>query len=403
MANLAMADHAPLTLFTGGDVLLPTGLERIDVLVAGEQIHAVGALEPATDAGWLVERRDSRGLTLIPGLVDAHAHILGGGGGDGYATRIPELRLTDMTTNGITTVVGAPGIEMVSRSMEGLLAKARALTVDGISAFLYIGGFRHPILTLTGSVWRDAYLLADVVGVKLAVGDGRAASIDPAALVDLARDLAWAERARGQRLVLHLHLGTDGDGPRQVRDVLARAPLPGRFVITHCNWTPASLEAAASFVADGAYADVTTLLDPKHGVDGAVRPADAVARLLDGGADASRVSMSTDGNGHVPAPAGDAWEPYDPLMHTLLAQARALVTDHGADKATALRMVTETPSMALGIDRRKGRIAPGADADLLLLDDEMRVVGVYCRGREMVRDGQALVRDRFEVRQRADR
>ena len=234
--------------------------------------------------------------------------------------------------------------------------------------------------------------------MKLAVGDGRAATIDTTALVDLARDLAWAERARGQRLVAHLHLGTDGDGPPQVRDVLARAPLPGRFVITHCNWTSVSLAAATDFVADGAYADVTTLLDPEHGVDGAVRPADAVARLLDRGTDASHVSMSTDGNGHVPAQAGDGWEPYDPLMHTLLAQVRALVTDHGADKVTALRTVTGTPATALGIEQRKGRIAPGADADLLLLDQEMRAVGVYCRGREMVWNGQPVVRDPFEVR-----
>jgi beta-aspartyl-dipeptidase (metallo-type) len=282
--------------------------------------------------------------------------------------------------------------------MEGLLAKARGLTADGMTAYMYIGGFRRPVATLTGSVWRDAYLLPDVVGVKLALGEGRAPSIDTGVLVDLARDLAWVERARDQRVVAHLHLGTDPDGPRQVREILARAPLPSRFVVTHCNWTPASLEAAADFVADGAYADVTTLLDPAHGVDGAVRPAEAVARLLDRGVDPNRVSMSTDGNGHVPVQAGDGWERYDPLMHTLLGQARALVIDHGADAGTALRLVTETPATALGIEARKGRIASGADADLLLLNQELRVTGVFCRGREMVRDGQPGVRDRFEIR-----
>jgi beta-aspartyl-dipeptidase (metallo-type) len=224
---------APLILFTGGDVLLPTGFERTDVLVVGGRIQAVGPVGAASDLGGLVVQRDIRGLTLVPGLVDAHAHVLGGGGGDGYATRIPELRLTDLTGNGITTVVAAPGIDMLSRSMEGLLAKSRALTADGMSAFLYVGGFRRPFATLTGSLWRDAYLLPDVVGVKLGIGDGRAPSIETTELVDLARDLAWAERARDQRMVVHLHLGKDDDGPGQVGFALARVPDPGRFVITH--------------------------------------------------------------------------------------------------------------------------------------------------------------------------
>jgi len=402
MAGIDTRDHPALTLFSGGNVLLPTGFERTDVLVAGERIHAVGPAAEASGLGALVEQRDISGLTVVPGLVDAHAHVLGGGGGDGYATRIPELRVADVTGNGITTVVAAPGIDMVSRSMEGLLAKARGLTTDGMTAFIYIGGFRRPVATFTGSVWRDAYLIPDIIGVKLAVGDARAPSIETTALVDLARDAAWAERARGQRLVIHLHLGTDPDGPDLVRDALARAPNPGRFIITHCNWTRASVEAAVDFVADGAYADITTLMDPDHGLVDAVRPSAAIAELLERGVDPTRVSMSTDGNGHVPAGTADGWEPYDPLMHTLLAQARALVTDYGVEKEVAVRTVTETPATALGLEGRKGRIAAGADADLLLLDDDMRPVGVYCRGREMVRDGKPVVRDRFELRHRAE-
>jgi beta-aspartyl-dipeptidase (metallo-type) len=386
-----------LRLFAGGTVVEIDGTRRADVLVIDGRIAAVG---DAGDLGALAERIDVSGLTIAPGLIDAHAHILGGGGGDGYASRIPELRLSDLLGNGITTVVGAPGIDMVSRSLQGLLAKARALHNDGMSAYLYVGGFGRPLANLTGSPWRDAWLLPDVVGVKLVVGDNRAPSIDARELVDIARELAWAERARGQVLVLHVHLGTDPEGVALLRDVLRRLPNPNRLVITHCNWTRSSLDAVVGLAADGANVDVTTLMDPAHGIAEAVPPSVAVAELLGAGVDPARISMTTDGNGHVPARATTGWEPYDTLMGTLFVQARAIAVDRGLGWPAALRVVTANPAAALGLTR-KGSVAVGTDADLLLLEGSGALVGVYALGQEMARDGRATVRDRYEVRKDA--
>jgi len=43
----------------------------------------------------------------------------------------------------------------------------------------------------------------------------------------------------------------------------------------------------------------------------------------------------------------------------------------------------------------KGAIAPGADADLLSLDGEYRVRHLLARGKTAVRDGEAVMKDRF--------
>jgi beta-aspartyl-dipeptidase (metallo-type) len=45
---------------------------------------------------------------------------------------------------------------------------------------------------------------------------------------------------------------------------------------------------------------------------------------------------------------------------------------------------------------RKGRVAPGADADLVTLDEGSGVVDVMARGRWHVRAGVTLVRGTFE-------
>lgn len=45
-------------------------------------------------------------------------------------------------------------------------------------------------------------------------------------------------------------------------------------------------------------------------------------------------------------------------------------------------MMTSTPAREIGIDGRKGAIAPGMDADLLVLDSRLRIVRRFCRGLE---------------------
>ncbi|MBR6883017.1 MAG: amidohydrolase family protein, partial [Bacteroidales bacterium] len=48
----------------------------------------------------------------------------------------------------------------------------------------------------------------------------------------------------------------------------------------------------------------------------------------------------------------------------------------------AVRMMTSTPARILGLSR-KGRLAPGCDADIVLFDDDVRVGCVFIGGRRI--------------------
>lgn len=65
---------------------------------------------------------------------------------------------------------------------------------------------------------------------------------------------------------------------------------------------------------------------------------------------------------------------------TLLDALRVAVEQSGLTLATALRMASATPARVLGCESRKGALAPGCDADLLLLGEDWQPHAVYQRG-----------------------
>jgi len=86
----------------------------------------------------------------------------------------PEPLLHDFVDHGITTVIGVLGTDNVSRSVDTLLVKARALNEEGITAFIFTGSYHLPIVTVTGSIKRDIVLVEQVVGVgEIAISDHR--------------------------------------------------------------------------------------------------------------------------------------------------------------------------------------------------------------------------------------
>jgi imidazolonepropionase-like amidohydrolase len=74
--------------------------------------------------------------------------------------------------------------------------------------------------------------------------------------------------------------------------------------------------------------------------------------------------------------------------HGVLACAPAMLRDIGLGPAESLRAITSVAAGVCGLAHRKGRIAPGYDADLLAIDGDpladpaalRRVRAVYARG-----------------------
>ena len=141
-----------IELLRDGEVFAPEPLGRRHLLVGGGRVLWMGDAEPEVPASFPVEVRDLGGRRVIPGLVDCHVHLTGGGGEGGFRTRVPPLPVSVFTRGGTTTVVGVLGTDDTTRSTASLLAAAHALTEEGISAYCLTGGYHIPPVTLTGSV-----------------------------------------------------------------------------------------------------------------------------------------------------------------------------------------------------------------------------------------------------------
>jgi len=143
------------TLIRGGEVYAPDHVGARDILLVGERVVLIKEnVEVPRSLGASVI--DASGCMVVPGFIDPHVHVLGGGGEGGPATRVPEISLTDLTLAGVTTVVGVLGTDNVSRSAEALLAKTKGLRLEGVSAYMYTGSFHLPPATITGSVKRTS-------------------------------------------------------------------------------------------------------------------------------------------------------------------------------------------------------------------------------------------------------
>ena len=99
------------TLLKNAHVIAPEDLGVKDILVAGEKIAMIGE-GLSLPAIYDCEVVDCEGNYVVPGFIDSHVHLIGGGGEGGYATRTPEIQLTDITTSGVTTVLGLLGTDV---------------------------------------------------------------------------------------------------------------------------------------------------------------------------------------------------------------------------------------------------------------------------------------------------
>jgi beta-aspartyl-dipeptidase (metallo-type) len=260
-----------------------------------------------------------------------------------------------------------------------------------------VGGFQRPFATFTGSLRRDIFALDRILGVKVALGETRASRFDDHELVELAAQLQWLSGATGKACLLHAHLGENADPAAQLVRVMRGSGVPPRrFQATHCNYTSHTMLAALAVAGHGGYVDFNPILTPEFGHADAVPVVDAILRSLDAGIDGDLVTMTTDGNASVPMLLADGSRgSYEKSLSWLWDAVIGLVRA-GLPLPRALSFVTANPARALGLAARKGRVAVGADADLVLVDADMSIRHVIARGRHLVDDGAPTVRSMYE-------
>ena len=362
-----------------------------DLLAWRDRVVSVGKdLSPPTGADVAVVDAASR--MLLPGLVDPHIHIGGASGSGGPSQRTPDLPTTRILQAGVTTVVSPLGTDSLSRTIPGLLMRAAAAADEGISAYVYTGGWRNPIPTLTGDPQADVAYVDRVRGIKVAVAEPYAPPFTVADLSHLAHAAVVGGRLAGKRAVLHVHIGDRPEGLELLRGAIQQTGLPAdRFVATHVNRKPDLMAQAIDFAGDGGSIDVTAQVRADQGYPDAVLPAEAVGRCLDGGIPIERITLSSDSGASYPRPGGGLqMVGPDAILQTLRDLA-----DRGHSWASVLPLVTSSPADLLGLSH-KGRVAEGAEADLVLLTQSGEVDRVWARGQLMVEGGHPVVRGHFD-------
>ena len=380
-----------------GTLVLPEGL-----LEAGAVAFRQGWID------WVGPERDlpadyrewpaARAAYVGPGLIDLHLH---GSGGHDVMSGNPEdlaalarFLAAHGTTAFLATTLSATreALEAVARAAGAYPACKEAPTEDGTGCI----GAEFLGLHLEGPYLNPAKAGAQAPGVLRPldldeVGRLQQLSGGLVRLLTLAPELARREDLRALRSQgIRLSAGHSAATYAEAQEAFAAGVDQGTHLF---NAMPPLGHrepglAGAILEAPGVYAQL--ILDFAH-----VHP--AVARLAIRAKGPDETLLITDALALSGLPPGRyTWDgrPVEvrpdaihlvagPLAGSNLTLLRAVrnAVSLGLPLADAWRMASLTPARALGLDGRKGRLAPGCDADLLLLGVDLAVAGVLCGGR----------------------
>lgn len=385
-------------LLKNANLFAPAALGINDILICGEKIIAI-APDLVVSVPAEIRTIDLRGKTTVPGFIDGHAHLIGGGGEGGFATRTPEVAIGDLIEAGITSICGLLGTDAATRHIASLYAKTKALRTEGLSAWFFTGGYRVPSPTLTGNIGDDVTFLDACIGLKTAISDHRSSQSTVNELARIASQSRIGGMTSGKSGAVVVHLG-DGDGHFDpLIGVIENTEIPiGQFIPTHVNRKRALLDAAKDWAKRGGNIDFTTGIDAESDPAGSVKTSAGIAECLADGVPLDRISMTSDGNGSLPdfdkngKMIGLSVAGFD----TVGREFADLVESEKLDIPTALAPITCNPARMLGLGGSKGYLGCGHDADILVLDDALAPETVIARGKVAMIGKERLLRGTFE-------
>lgn len=373
------------------EVYNPKYIGKKDVLVCGKKIVLVEDNIPELPIA--CEIIDAEGMRLIPGLIDQHIHVTGGGGEGSFHTRTPELNLSELIEGGITTVVGLLGTDGITRTVENLYAKVAALNEEGVTAYMLTGAYDYPSPTITGAVERDITFIKEIVGVKLAISDHRAPNVSVRELIQLASKTRVAGMLSGKPGIVTLHMGDSKKGLSPVFEALDESEIPVTiFRPTHVNRNQWLLKEAYEYLGMGGYIDFTCMPNSD------LTPGVCIRKAIEQGLPTEHITISSDGHGSWSnyAEDGSLLEIGVSGVDALWRELVSMVKTQEFTLEEALTYVTGNVAEALGLAGKKGCIAKGADADLLLMDAEMNLQTVIAGGTVFMNGGTIVKKGTYE-------
>lgn len=389
-----------IKVIKGAVVYAPNYLGEKDIVIADSKIEGIYDNLKIPQDFIDIEIIDGSGKIAVPGFIDGHVHIIGGGGEGSFKTRTPEISFSEIVNAGITSIVGCIGTDGICRDMRTLLAKVFALEEEGISAYCYTGSYEFPIKKmLTDSIKEDIVLINKIIGVgEIALADHRGSQGTYQDFLSVIAQARVGGILSGKAGVVNIHLGSGARMMEYLFKVINETEIPARQMLpTHVNRNKTLLDEGIKLIEMGGYVDITTSRNPLYLTKKEFRAGEALKYLLDNGADLEKITFSSDGNGS------------DPIFNenkkligvgicsvgTLLQEVKYAI-DRGIPLEDALKVITSNVADVLGL-KNKGRIEVSKDADIVLLSmDKLEIDSVIANGKILKRHGENLVKGTFE-------
>jgi len=386
-----------IVLFRNGDIYTPESIGRKDILVMNGEIVKIDNNIDISELKLDYDEFDATCYKILPGIIDQHVHIIGGGGEAGFASRIPEVKLSTLIAGGVTTVLGLLGTDGTTRDLKTLLAKSRSLKAHGITSYILTGSYEIPTQTVTGSVKSDIILLDHVIGVKIAMCDHRASYVTVNDLAKIASDARTAGMIGNKAGIVTIHTGYGKEKLDVLFETLEKTNIPIKhFIPTHVNRNQDILMDAVKFAKMGGFIDLTAVPSKDYLHD--LTAGEAIRESLTCGVPLEHITISSDGNG--------SWSKYDKKGHlihigtsnpnNLYGEIKHMVIEMGFSITDAFKPVTSNVADVLHLNNHKGKIKEGYDADLLVLDNDMNIDSLMAMGHFLKRHKKHLKWEMFE-------
>jgi dihydroorotase len=382
-------------ILRGGTVVDATGTRRADVLVRGEVVADVGQDLGSPPAGTVV--LDAGGCVVAPGLVDLHAHLREPGAEESETV---ESGARAAALGGYTAIIAMPNTEPPADSaavVRHVLDLAKGACCDV-----------YPAGTVTlGRQGKALSPMAEIaaLGVRIFTDDG--AGVESAALMRRA-----LEYASGLGVVVADHCeeaSLVGNGCMNEGDLSSRLGLPGRPAVAeeivverdlalarltcarvHLLHLSCAESVTAVRLAKAAGVAVTAEVTPHHlvlteealagydtmaKVNPPLRTSADVRALRLGATDGTLDAIATDHAPHPPEAKQVAFCEAAPGLVGLETALALVLGEVGLPIERALAMMSWQPAVVAGLSATHGGpVAPGAPANLCVIDPERRWV-----------------------------